>query len=113
MSSRITVALALLLAACGGGGDARPARLTPAELTFAQEDYAGKLVETGGIVRRFGAREGATRVHMVVEDAAENRVELEGGGAERFEGRSVVVVGRFRFEEGTGRRIEVEAIRER
>jgi hypothetical protein len=104
------VALALLLAACGDDG---PTRLTPAELTFAQEDYAGKLVETGGIVRRFGAGEGATREHTVVEDQAENRVELEGGGAERFEGRSVIVVGRFRFEEGSGRRIEVEEIRER
>ena len=45
----LLVALALLLAACGDEG---PTRLTPADLTFAQEDYAGKLVETGGTVRR-------------------------------------------------------------
>lgn len=104
------VAAVLPVAACGMGGDG-PKTLSPAELSFAQEDYAGRLVATAGVVRRFGADQGATRLHLVLEDERQNRVELEGGGAERYVGRRVVVVGRFRFQEGSGRWIEVERIR--
>jgi hypothetical protein len=87
-----------------------PSRLTPADLTFAQEDYDGRSVETAGVVRRFGPEDGATRLHYVVEDKAANRVALVGGDPARYVDRSVVVIGRFRFAEDRGRRIEVERI---
>lgn len=106
----VLLVLALLLAGCGPDGPAGPVMLTPAELAFAQEDYAGELVETAGTVRRFGPEDGATRLHFVVEDPEQNRIQLDGGDPERFVGQPVVVVGRFRYADATGRHIEVEEI---
>ena len=90
--------------------DPGPADLTLAQLAFGQEDYDGELVRTAGVVRRFGPEDGATRLHFVVEDADANRVELRGGDPAAYEGRAVVVVGRFRFTEAEGRVIDVERI---
>lgn len=103
-------AFLLVVAACGPGGGDGPARLTPAELSFAQEDYDGDLVETTGFVRRFGTEEGATRLHFVVEDEAANRIQLDGGSPGRFVGQAVTVTGRFRYADLTGRRLEVDTI---
>ena len=90
-----------------------PADVTLAQLSFGQEDYDGERVRTGGVVRRFGPEDGATRLHYVIEDEASNRVELDGGDAARYEGRTVEVVGRFRFSETEGRVIDVERIHAR
>lgn len=91
-------------------GDPEPERLTLGQLAFGQEDYDGRLVRTGGIVRRFGPEDGALRLHYVIEDESLNRVRLIGGDPAGSVGRAVQVVGRFRFTETTGRTIEVEQI---
>lgn len=72
----IVVGALWLVADRGGSG---PADLTLARLSFGQEDYDGEHVRTGGVVRRFGPEDGATRLHFVIEDADANRVELRGG----------------------------------
>ena len=91
-------------------GDPAPERLTLGQLAFGQEDYDGRLVRTGGVVRRFGPEDGALRLHYVIEDGSLNRVRLAGGNPAGFVGRAVQVVGRFRFTETTGRTIDVEQI---
>lgn len=103
----LVVAALWLVSGCGGPA---PARLTVAQLTFGQEDYDGREVRTAGVVRRFGAAEGATQLHYVVEDGAANRVKLLGGDVARYEGRTVEVVGRFHFSESAGRTLDVEEI---
>ena len=94
----------------GRGSDGETARRTPGALTSAQEDYDGDRVRTVGVVRRFGPEDGATRLHFVVEDQDQNRVGLIGGDPARHVGRTVVVVGTFRFAPDLGRWIEVESL---
>lgn len=102
----------LLLSACSD--ESGPVEATLAELVAKQEDHDGRLVQTGGLVRRFGEAEGATRLHYVVEDEEANRVALVPNDiAERYTEQEVVVVGRFRFSEEEGRSIEVERIERR
>ena len=91
-------------------GDHAPERLTLAQLAFGQEDYDGRVVRTGGVVRRFGPEDGALHLHYVIEDEAQNRVKLVGGDPARFIGRPVEVVGRFRFSDTAGRTIDVERL---
>ena len=112
------VLLVLLLASTGfagcGDGSGDPVRASLAELVAEQDDFAGRRVETVGVVRRFGEAEGATRLHFVVEDRQANRVALiPNDVAERHVGQEVVVVGSFQFSERDGRSIEVERIEER
>lgn len=99
-----------LLGGCGDKTQA-PVRATVAELVADQEGYDGRRVETAGLVRRFGAAEGATRLHYVVEDQQANRVAIIPNDiAERYTGQEVTVVGSFRFSEQEGRSIEIERI---
>ena len=114
------VLLVLLLASAGslvsgcGDGSGDPVRASLAELVAEQDDFAGRRVQTVGVVRRFGEAEGATRLHFVVEDRQANRVALTPNeAAERHVGQQVVVVGSFQFSEQDGRSIEVESIKER
>ena len=84
---------------------------TVAELVVNHEGYDGRRVETAGVVRRFGAVDGATQLHYVVEDQQANRVAIVPNNvAERYTGQQVRVVGSFRFSEQEGRRIEIERI---
>lgn len=108
----LVVAAHLLVGACNDESD--PVRATPAELVANQESYHGRVVQTSGVVRRFGEAEGATRVHYVVEDEEANRVALVPNAvAERYTGQEVLVVGSFRFHEEEGRSIEIEHIERR
>ena len=97
----------------GSGSDPDAVRLTPGALSSAQEDYDGERVQTVGIVRRFGPEDGATHLHFVVEDEDQNRVGLIGGDPVPHVGRTVMVVGTFRFAADVGRWIEVERLEER
>jgi hypothetical protein len=106
-------ALAIGSTLLGRSGDERKAAVaaTVAELTTNQGAYDGRRVETVGIVRRFGAAEGATRLHYVVEDQQQNRVAIVPNDvAERYTSQEVSVVGSFRFTEQEGRRLEIERI---
>ena len=88
-----------------------PVGATVAELVVNQEGYAGRRVETAGVVRRFGPAEGATRLHYVVEDQQSNRVAIVPDDvAQRYTGQEVTVVGSFRFSEQGGRSIEIERV---
>lgn len=100
-----------LLIGDGSGGGVTS--LTPGALTSAAEDYDGDRVRTAGVVRRFGPEDGATRLHFVIEDENQNRVGLIGGDPAAHIGRTVVVVGTFRFAPDRGRWIEVERIEDR
>lgn len=112
MSLLLAAVTPLLLSACSD--ESGPVEATLAELVAKQEDYDGRLVQTGGVVRRFGEAEGATRLHYVVEDEEPNRVALVPNDvAEPYTEQEVVVVGRFRFSEEEGRSIEVERIERR
>lgn len=87
---------------------------TLAELVANQEGYDDRPVETNGVVRRFGAEEGATRLHYVVEDQRANRVAIVPNSmAERHTGQEVTVAGFFHFSEQEGRRIEITRIDQR
>ena len=104
---------ATLLGFCGDERKA-PVAATVAQLVTNQDGYDGRRVETAGIVRRFGAAEGATRLHYVVEDQQANRVAIVPNDvAKRYEGQEVTVVGSFRFTEQEGRSIEIERIDQR
>jgi hypothetical protein len=115
------VFLPLLLAVSGPsflGGCADepdgPVAATLVELMANQEAYDDRLVQTGGIVRRFGAAEGATRLHYVVEDGRANRVAIVPNHvAERYTGQEVTVAGVFHFNEQEGRTIEITRIDQR
>lgn len=105
----LPVVVLFLAGACAD--ESAPATVTLAELVAGQEDYGGRLVETRGVVRRFGEAEDATTLHYVVEDEMANRVALRPNDvAERYAGEDVVVVGSFRYREQEGRSIEIERI---
>ena len=102
-----------LLGGCGDAPqDAVPATLV--ELVTNQEGYDDRRVKTAGVVRRFGAAEGATSLHYAVEDEQANRVAIVPNDiAERYMGQAVTVSGFFRFSEQDGRSIEIERIDQR
>ena len=112
----VTVALgvtAVVAWRAPGGADGGAEYLTLAELAFAQEDYSGRRVRTGGVVQRFGPDDGALRLHYVIADEADHRVKLVGGDPARYVGQAVEVTGRFRMVQAAGRTIEVEHIEAR
>lgn len=99
-----------LLGGCGDEPEA-PVRATLVELVTNQEGYDGLSVKTSGVVRRFGAPQGTTRLHYVVEDEQANRVAIVPNDiAERYTGQAVTVSGVFRFSQQDGRSIEIERI---
>ena len=102
----------LALAAVAGCGPGAPEELTLAELAFTAEDHDGSVVETVGVVREFTVEEhDALEDHFVIEDDAHNRVELVPHEAvEGFVDEQVRVVGRFTYDETSGRLLEVEDI---
>jgi hypothetical protein len=104
------LALAVALAAACDPGP--PQRASLEDLAFDPERFEGQEVWTTGTVREFGEEEGALVHHYVVEDAAQNRVELQ--PSERvapFVGQRVTVTGRFQFDEAEGRVLTVTEIR--
>jgi hypothetical protein len=104
----LLVVIALLAGACDPGP---PQRASLEDLTFDPERYEGQEVWTTGTVREFGEDEGALVHHYVVEDAGQNRVELQPGErAAPFVGQRVTVTGRFRFDEAEGRVLAVTEI---
>lgn len=104
---------ALSLLGCVDEPDA-PVGATLAELVANQEDYDDRLVQTNGVVRRFGAAEGATSLHYVVEDERANRVAIVPNHiAERYTGQEVTVAGFFHVNEQEGRRIEIRRLDQR
>lgn len=96
-----------LLAACG---PEQPREVSLADLAFAMAEHDGALVETVGVVRAFTeAEDDALRDHFVIEDDAQNRVELVPHDAVAgYVGEQVRVVGRFTVDDG--RLLEVDAI---
>ena len=91
-----------------------PVSATLAELIANHEGYDDRLVMTTGVVRRFGAAEGATKLHYVVEDQQANRVAIVPNHiAQRYTGQEVTVAGFFHFSEEEGRRIEITRIDQR
>lgn len=94
-----------LLTACVNGQD-RPIAVSLDELARKEASYDGKLVRTQGVVRSFERPR-----HYWIEDAGLQRVGLVPGDVVApLVDREVHVVGRFRFDERTGRVIEVERI---
>lgn len=94
-----------LLTACVNGQD-RPIAVSLDELARQEASYDGKLVRTQGVVRSFERPR-----HYWIEDAGLQRVGLVPGDVVApLVDREVHVVGRFRFDERTGRVIEVERI---
>lgn len=103
----LVVSLCGLLAACGVGG---PARVSLAELVAEAERRDGDTVRTTGVVREFTADEALVH-HFVVEDAANNRVQLvPNEAAAAHVDEQVEVTGTFRYDESRGRVLEVEEI---
>lgn len=94
-----------LLTACADARDG-PLPVSLVELATAEAPYEGELVRTQGVVRTFGKPR-----HYWIEDSRLNRVGLvpEEVVAPLVD-REVRVVGRFHFDERTGRVIEVESI---
>lgn len=101
MAANLLLVLAVLTACADG-----PSTVSVAELVTQEASYEGELVQTQGVVRTFGNPR-----HYWIEDARLNRVGLvpEEVVAPQI-GREVRVVGRFHFDERTGRVIEVESI---
>jgi hypothetical protein len=103
----LCVLAVLAVAACG---EEAPRIVTLESLAFEADELDGVLVMTSGVVREFDETE-ALEHHIVIEDAAQNRVELQPVElAEPHIDERVSVVGRFSFDEETGRRLEVERI---
>ena len=63
----VAISVPSLLGGCVDEPEA-PVGATLLDLMANQEDYDDRRVETTGVVRRFGAAEGATKLHYVVED---------------------------------------------
>lgn len=99
----LALLLALALAAC-----APTPETSLAELVADAETYDGHEVVVTGVVVAFGEEDGASRDHVVLEDAESNRVLLEPAEAVApHEGASVEVRGEFSFSPERGRRIRV------
>ena len=101
--------LVLLGAACGP-----PSQTSPAELVSEAETFDGHEVTVSGAVVAFDEDDGASRPHVVLEDADANRIELlPTDEAQPYAGAAVEVTGTFEFAPDEGRRILVEEITER
>jgi hypothetical protein len=100
------IALLAVLGACGGTRS-----VSLADLAAEPERYAGDEVTTTGVVVEFDEDDGALQRHFVIQDDAAKRVKvLPEDAAEPHVGRVVRASGRFRFDESTGRVLEVEEI---
>ena len=96
-------------AACGP-----PAETSPAELVAEAETFDGHEVTVSGAVVAFDEDDGASRPHVVLEDADANRIELlPTDEAQPYAGSAVEVTGKFEFAPDEGRRILLEEITER
>jgi hypothetical protein len=103
------LASCLLLAGCGGD----PAAVTLEQLVEDTAGFDGEDVVVAGTVVEFDESTGAIERHLVLEDAADNRVRLLPiDVAEPFIGADAEVSGRFVFDPDRGRTIQVESIRE-
>jgi hypothetical protein len=97
-----------VLVGCGG-----PQVVSLDDLAFDGERHEGSQVVTVGTVVEFTEDDGALERHLVIEDAAQNRVRLVPlETAEPFIGADIEVTGRYVFEPTRGRTIEVDEIRE-
>lgn len=107
----VLAAMALGLALGAGCADAAPVTLE--SLAFDTEAHEGDEVVTMGTVVEFTEEDGATERHLVIEDERQNRVRLlPSAAAEPYIGADVQVTGRFSFDPGRGRILQVEEIRE-
>lgn len=94
--------------ACGPN-EPEPSVVRLVELVAQQESYEGSYVLVRGTVRAFG--DAPAELHYVLEDMRANRVQLlPGSAAQGYVGHDVIVVGRFDFDEATGRLIRIETI---
>jgi len=97
--------LAVMLASCGDR-ELDPVELRLADLVRFAEGYKGKLVATSGVVRSHPDPE-----HYWIEDEELNRIELRPKtAAAPLAGKSVRVVGRFRYPPQQGRSIEIDRV---
>lgn len=95
----------LALAACGAH-DGRPADVPLATLAVQEDAYQNKTVRTQGIIRMFEPPR-----HYWIEDEYPNRVALEPEHlVADLVGQEVRVVGRFHFDDRTGRVIRIKEI---
>ena len=108
---RAAVRLGLILVvaswalACGRH-NGRPVDVTLSSLARYQEAYQGQLVRTEGVVRTF-----EPPLQYWIEDNEPNRVALEPVGlVAPLLGQEVRVVGRFHFDDQTGRVIHIQEI---
>jgi hypothetical protein len=86
--------------------DDRPVDVTLSSLARYQEAYQGRLVRTQGVVRTY-----ESSGQFWIEDSEPNRVALEPVGlVAPLLGKEVRVVGRFHFDERTGRLIHIKEI---
>jgi len=91
-----------MLAACSGGHD-EPVDLQLRDLVRFAQRYDGDLVTTTGVVHTF-----PNPRHYWIEDQDVNRVEIEPQSAVADHvNQRVRVVGRFHYDRGQGRRLEV------
>lgn len=96
--------MVLSAVACVAG----PRSLTLADLVREQDSLRGAEVRTDGVVRVIHDTSGD---YFVLEDAQHDRVQLvPASRAAAFDGRRVEVVGTFRFDQTSGRRIEIATI---
>ena len=107
---RATLRLGLILLASSavacGRHNGHPVDVTLSSLARYQEAYQGQLVRTEGVVRTF-----EPPLQYWIEDNEPNRVALEPVGlVAPLLGQQVRVVGRFHFDDQTGRVIHIEDI---
>lgn len=103
------VVLGLAAGSCGDSDSKGPVDVTLATLANEEASYEGRQVRTEGVVRTFESPR-----HYWIEDAYPNRVALEPADvAAPLVGEEVEVVGRFTFDEETGRVITIEEITRR
>lgn len=103
----LVLALALALAGCRGGPRAVPLD----ELAANPDAFDGQQISTVGRVRPIEDETDPGARHFVLEDKDFNRVLLlPADQAEEHAGAFVRVVGRFAFDETTGRRLDIEEI---
>lgn len=75
--------------------------------------YDGKEVVADGTVVEFTEEDGAIERHLLIQDDAQNRVQLvPPETAEPYIGADVQVTGRYSSDPGAGRRIQIEEIAE-
>lgn len=101
----IAISLILLcLAACEGR---EATEVTLAQLVAQQTHYADRLVLVEGRLRSH-----PDPLHYWIEDNDHHRVELSSpGGLTGLEGKRLAVRGRFRYDDGRGRSIDVDSLR--